>query len=291
MIMQMRLGRAWDRLTARTRVHLAKPSPHQPNLAEDVVVSLTTYPARVATVHRTLISLLMQKHIARIILYLATDDFPQGTQNLPKRLIDLVESFPDLVLLRWVNHNTRSYKKLLPTLSEYGECTIVTADDDVLYDATWLSLLIRASKDNPGVVIGTRGNEMLSDASGHIRPYSSWPEAAANTPSFSTFLTGRGGILYPPGSLAPPVADVRLALQLAPTADDVWFKAATIRAGFPAMRVPIRRDYPSSGASQEDGLFKVNVDNRANDAAIKAVFDHFRLTVPREAYVEATDEN
>ena len=291
MIVHKRLGRAWDRLAARTRVHLAKPSPHPPNLDEDVVISLTTYPARIATVHRTVISLLMQRHIAKIVLYLATDDFPQGTQNLPKRLTHLVESFPNLVLLRWVNQNTRSYKKLLPALAEYGERTFVTVDADVLYHATWLSRLLQASRDNPGVVIGTRGNEMISDASGHIRPYSSWPEAAANTPSFATFLTGRGGILYPSGSLAPPVADVGLALQLAPTADDVWFKAATIRAGFPSMRVPIRRDYPSSGASQEDGLFKVNVNNRANDAAIKAVFDHFRLTVPRDAYLESTDEN
>lgn len=280
MNLHMRMAHFVDRVVGRARVAIFRPEKLKSVIRADVVVTLTTYPARIGTVHRTLISLVAQDLPAPVILYLAREDFPSGAAALPKRLVALLHSLPSRLELRWVDRNTRSYKKLLPALTEFGGGTIATADDDVIYSPSWLSTLVDAANRHPGVVVGTRGTRMVRTPGGVLQPYASWPEAPAWVASNDTFLTGRGGILYPAGSLSPPVDDIDLALQLAPTADDVWFKAATIRAGFPSLRVPIRRDYPASGASQQHGLFRVNVEQKENDLAIANVFSHFDLRSP-----------
>ncbi|MGZ6792725.1 MAG: hypothetical protein ACXVFV_07210, partial [Mycobacteriales bacterium] len=110
-----------------------------------------------------------------------------------------------------------------------------------------------------------------------VAPYSTWPHATTSTPGGRTFLTGVGGILYPPGSLDPRVADVGSAMRLCPTADDVWFKAMSllngrgcrvVRDGFLEL-APTARRGPS--------LLSVNVGEGRNDQQISAVAAHFGL--------------
>jgi len=283
----LRLLRAWDRASSRVRVGISSLSPFNQPLRTDTIVSLTTYPARIGTVHRTLISLLAQKNPAPVHLYLSQRNFPDRGENITPQIRALVGAASDRLFVHWVTEDHRSYKKLIPAVTEFAGKVIVTADDDVIYKADWLETLAGAHRRTPHAVVGTRGNSMVFTDQGVLLPYSSWPEAPANEPSFRTFLTGRGGILYPPGSLAEPVTDLSLAARLAPTADDVWFKAASLRAGFPSLRVPIPRDYPASGATQNEGLFRTNVDESENDRAIARVFAHFEIQ--GTAIVEMTD--
>ncbi len=273
----LRLLRAWDRASSRAWVGISSLSPFDQPLRTDTIVSLTTYPARLSTVHRTLISLMAQKQPAPVHLYLSQQNFPDRDENMTRQIRTLVRTAPGRLFVHWVEDDHRSYKKLIPAMTEFAGKIIVTADDDVIYKADWLETLVGAHRTTPHTVVGTRGNSMMFTNRGVLLPYSSWPEAPANEPSFQTFLTGRGGILYPPGSLAEPVTDLSLATTLAPTADDVWFKAASLRAGFPSLRVSIARDYPASGAAQNEGLFRTNVDESENDRAISRVFEHFKM--------------
>lgn len=57
--------------------------------ADDLIVSVTSYPARIKTVHKTIESLLAQTLQPRkIILYLANNQFPH--QTLPNNLTQLI---------------------------------------------------------------------------------------------------------------------------------------------------------------------------------------------------------
>ena len=212
-------------------------------------------------------------------VYLSRDEFPMGDASLPPRLQQLVSQISSLYV-HYVSGNIRSYKKLVYALSDFPDATIVTADDDVLYPRHWLEMLVDGNRRFPESVVGTRGTTMVIESGTALAPYETWPEAVPSRPSRSTFLTGRGGILYPPKSLDVRIAtDMDLAMLLAPRADDVWFKAAALAAGTLAFRVPSTREYPSSGASQAMALFKTNVYLSENDDALRTVFNHFDLSI------------
>ena len=56
----------------------------------EIIVSLTSYPARITTVHMTIMTLLNQKvKPDKVILWLAKEQFPKGMASLPKKLIAL----------------------------------------------------------------------------------------------------------------------------------------------------------------------------------------------------------
>ena len=103
-----------------------------PNLTnKKIIVSLTSYPARIDVVNTTIESILNQSLKAnRIILWLAPEQFPNKEKDLPDKLIKLKKYG---LIIDWY-HDIGSYKKLIPTLKLYPNDIIVTADDDVLYN-------------------------------------------------------------------------------------------------------------------------------------------------------------
>jgi hypothetical protein len=238
----------------------------------DVVVSLTTYPARLGTVWLTLASLLRQDVRPRaVVLTLSAEEFPD--RIVPARL----EAMSDAGLrVRFDPGNRRSYKKLLPALAEEGDAIIVTADDDVLYPRWWLARLLAAHAAEPRSVVAYRALAMRT-AGAHLAPYGTWSRADPGTDPALTLPTGRDGVLYPPGCLHPSVADYATASRLCPTADDVWFKAMALANGTGARALHHPRQFPSSRADQSAALYRVNADESANDGQLRAVFDEFDL--------------
>ncbi len=210
-----------------------------------VKVSLTSYPARLSYARLPIYSLLRQSvRPAEVVLAVSEHEFPD------RKLPDWVHQTPGLRVLWTAGEPTRSYQKLVPALLEDPEATIVTADDDMLYPRHWLRGLLRAAAADPQRIIGYRGLEVaLRD--GRPLPYPQWPQAREATAPPRLHLTGVGGILYPPGALAPEVADLGLALELCPTNDDVWFHAMTLLRGT-RTRMVYRRfiEFPQYRGSQ-----------------------------------------
>jgi hypothetical protein len=242
--------------------------------SEDVIISLTTYPARLGSVHVTIESLLRQStRPAQIILALSSRQI--SPHDLPRPLTRQVRRGLTIV---WTRDDIRSYKKLLPAMELWPEVPIVTADDDVLYSAHWLTGLLQAHKQTPNLVIGHRASEMCI-RSGEIHPYRTWPPVNSQTSPMRTFLTGMGGILYPVGALHPSVFDYKLAERLAPHADDIWFKAMALLRGTGARYAGKERPQfiPSWRASQKYALYHENLGSDRNDQQLRAVFSHFNL--------------
>ncbi len=263
------------RAGARVRPSLQRRVPR-------VVVSVTTHPDRIETFRLPLLSLLNQTVQAdRVIVSLLEHEF--AGRDLPAWIKDLVER--DRLTILWTNRDLRSYAKLIPTLAAYPDATIVTADDDVLYPASWLSGLLRAASERPGAVVGYRARPALKGTDGRLRPYVEWtPESLryldlGRITAADVMLTGVGGILYPPRALPELALDADLARALCPTADDVWFWALELYAGAPlALIPPGYLDFAAATGSQHRGrLMSHNVDAGANDIQIAAVLDHFRL--------------
>ena len=194
-----------------------------------LIVSLTSYPPRIPTLHYTLHSLLMQTFKPnKVILWLSTLEFPNKEQDLQQSVLSFV---PYGLEIAWCEDNIKSYKKLIPTLKAYPDAVIVTADDDVIYPQDWLEKLCRAYIQNPKFIHCHRAHKISFDASGALLPYAQWQSAISHqetSPSFLNFFTGVGGVLYPPRCFHTDVLDEYKFLKFLSHQDDIWFWAMVV---------------------------------------------------------------
>lgn len=185
-----------------------------------LIVSLTSYGKRVKTVHHVIASLLNQSiENYRIILWLSEEEFPGKLSDLPSELVKLVGSSFEV---KWTN-DIKSYKKIIPTLTRYPDATIVTADDDILYEVDWLESLYVEHIRYPEHIVAHRVHRINLDENGQILPYHNWEKRTEkHSASYLNFFTGAGGVLYPPRSLYKDVVNEDKFMSLSPNADDIW---------------------------------------------------------------------
>ena len=185
-----------------------------------LVISLTSFPARIATTWATIETLMRQTLTPdAIVLVLSLEEFP--TKRLPRSLRSLERRG---VRVLWVPSDIGSFKKLVPARESFPNATIVTVDDDFLYEPRMLQRLVEESHARPGWIIGHRGWNPVVAEDGYA-PYDTWTKAGGpDTDPSEVLLTHGGGTLYPPRT--PPdqlLLDMRLAMELSPLSDDIWF--------------------------------------------------------------------
>ena len=219
----------------------------------DIIVSLTSYPARIGTVNQTIESLLNQSlEPDKLILWLAPEQFPSKEVDLPQELLDLQDRG---LTIDWY-HDIGSYKKLIPTLKKYPDAIIVTADDDNIYERDWLKKLVEGYQQFPHDIQCHRVTKFFYENGWRsIKGGHDYYEKG----SFLNEIVGLGGVLYPPHCFYKDILDEKLFMQLAPTNDDQWF---WIQAALNGVRVRVV-DQPIIKANyipgtQENGLAKIN---------------------------------
>ena len=103
--------------------------------ASNVVISLTSMPARLSKLHNCIRSLLAQRYRAeKVLLYLARDECRDV--DVPDKLKQLQGAGLEI---RYVDINVRSLNKIYHALADFPDKTIVTCDDDKLYPPGWQS--------------------------------------------------------------------------------------------------------------------------------------------------------
>lgn len=240
-----------------------------------IVISLTSYPARINTLAATISTLLSQTiKPDQVILWLAESQFPQREQELPRVLLRLIKFG---LTIKWCD-DIRSYKKLIPTLNEYPNTIIVTADDDVYYHPDWLKTLYDSYLEKPYAVHAhCVRNVYLSPSKDVFAPYSSWKhDNTMGRARFSALQIGVGGVLYPPHCFHSDILDETLFTRLAPNADDLWFWAMAILAETPIIRVKnAMMPAVNYRANTTQSLCKQNLEGGANDLQLKNLAIHY----------------
>ena len=246
-----------------------------------LIVSLTSYPARMVGLKYALYSLLNQNlKPNEIVLWLSYEEFSDKENSVS----DDILNFRKNGLLIKFCHDLKSYKKLIPSLREYMDCIIATADDDIYYEKNWLEKLYAAYLKEPQYIHCHRSHEILFDKNGKLKPYNSWKHGLnwnQVKPSFMNFFTGVGGVLYPPYSLHQNILDEELFLKLAPTADDIWFWAMAVLQGtkinivkeniLNMIELNLIRELVGEGCS----LQQTNVFQGKNDEQLENVLNKF----------------
>ncbi len=195
----------------------------------ELVVSLTSFPARIHLVQYAIYSLLKQSlKPNRLVLWLADFQFPGQERDLPEELLALK---PLGLEIRWCE-DIKSFKKLIPALREFPDAILVTADDDLYYPKNWLKSLYQSWLGDETCIHCGGMRKMTWDENGNVNPYGLWTwNPPDGSPAFKNTQLGGYGALYPPRSLHPDVGNAGLLARLSPTADDLWFWAMAVRGG------------------------------------------------------------
>ena len=118
-----------------------------------IIVSLTTFPQRINTVHKTIKTLLNQTlKPNKVILYLALSQFEKKEEELPNNLLKLKDYGLEI---KWCE-DIKSYKKLIPALEEFKDDIIITFDDDIYYPKDVVENLYNAHLAYPFAICSNR---------------------------------------------------------------------------------------------------------------------------------------
>lgn len=247
---------------------------------QQIIVSLTSFPAAIPYAAQAVQSILNGSVLPdKVILYLTFSQF--GESGIPQELQKLANDNSRFEI-RDYPRDIRSYRKLIPALSDFPDAIIVTIDDDVTYHKNMLRDLLRLHEQMPQAVLAHRAKRMKPD-----EPYRKWKKyrwyhfllKKIHT-SFKNIQTGVGGVLYPPHSLKKEMMNVELFTELAPTTDDIWFWAAGVANDIPVIPVPFGHNKPKGlGKPRKLSLktvnFKSGIDR--NSAALKNIFEKYPL--------------
>lgn len=260
------IGGAAARLVERRWASRASDTGRPHGLKGELIVSLTSYPARFHALPLTIKCLLNQTMRAdRVILWLAEQDIAQVSPEMRSLEKDGLE-------IR-VCADQRQYNKIIPTLRLAPDAFVITADDDTYYWPQWVEGLVRAYDPKAFEILCHRADRIRLDSAGTPFPYSRWQIGmGARRDSDLVFPTGVGGVLYRPGILHEDVLNSDTFLTVCPTTDDIWLYFMAGRNGATYRKVGRRRALINWPGTQGRSLWAYNKPARGgNDQQFAAM--------------------
>ena len=243
----------------------------------NVVVSLTTFPFRVTSLHLVIKSLLKQDFLpGKIFLCLSEQEFPEKLDSLPAKLKELI---PYGLEIDFIPGNIRSHKKYFAAFKKFSDKIVITVDDDLVYQRDTLSCLMKLHKLFPTAVCANRVREILIKNRAFFS-YSKWgrPVPAQDTESGMYVAIGYTGVLYPPHVYDDSIFDHETFLRLAPLADDLWLKAIQIKNGVKVATGSGLFIHPVTITNtQKITLRRYNDGQKKNDVQWNQLDQHFGL--------------
>lgn len=241
----------------------------------EVIVSLTTFPARMKTLPIVLESLFRQTvKPDKIILWLA------DTQFSDKNKVNLkLHKFITLGLNVEYCEDLRSHKKYYYSMKNNPDAIVITVDDDIIYPEDMIEELLKTYLNYPNKIICNRAH-LMKKRDGQLLPYNSWTYRAKGYSGVNIMFcpTGCAGILYPPHSLSEYVFDKEVLKKICFFADDIWLKCMGYLNGTEV--VLTGKDNPEVidviGANKM-GLAKLNVEEDFNTKQLKEVSKYYRI--------------
>lgn len=263
----------WDCLAENIYIKLAKLPicgvNKKESRTEKLIISLTTFPARINQCYYAIKSLMLQDCRAdKIILWLAESQFPGRV--LPQKFQSLIDAG---LTIRYCEDDYRSHKKYYYALQEQKKNELViTFDDDIIYESDAISKLVQYHKMFPECIVCNRGFQMIVK-DGAITPYSKWKlcsDAGVNNPSYDVMPSTGAGCLYPYGIMPKSTFDISKAKEVAFSADDLWMRFNSLEKGVKVVKT--RKEIATLCnvyGSQKESLATLNDIKRENDRVIE----------------------
>lgn len=235
--------------------------------SSNIIVSLTSFPARIDKVWITIETLLEQTVLPKkIILWLAEEQF-NDNKLIPESLMRLKERGLEIRFCK----DLRAHKKYYYSMKEFPESIIITVDDDIIYPNDLIENLYNVHKKFPKEICCNWSHQIVFDENRNLKKYDDWHDGDGIliNPRLDTIPIGYAGVLYPPQCLDNNVFNIEDILELVPLADDIWLKAMSLKNNTKVVRTK-QKQVPFFGVigTQKFGLFKINCAKNQNDKQI-----------------------
>ncbi|MDD2362780.1 MAG: glycosyltransferase [Oscillospiraceae bacterium] len=244
-----------------------------------VIVSLTTFPARIKIVS-VCIETIMRQTVKpnRIILWLAQEQFSEK-DKLPKHLCHLQKRGLEIKYC----DNLRSHKKYYYAMKENPDDIIITMDDDVYYPNYTIERLVKAHNKHSNCICSNIA-KYFSWGINNIKPYNEWMavKRKEELKSEEIIPIGVGGVLYPPNTLSPIVFNRKEILNLCLHTDDLWLKTMSY---INDTEIVFTGKFPTLiciGNSQQESLAKINCGENRNDIEWKNILYKYYNYKPKK---------
>lgn len=246
-----------------------------------IIVSLTSFPARINKLWITIATLLNQTYEdVHIVLWLSREQFPNETDSLPQSLVRLISMGVDI---RFVDDDLRPHKKYFYAFKEWPDHCVITVDDDIIYNLNLVESLVKMHEKYPDCVICNRGINIEKKA------YVSWKhtdERQAGVPSHIIMPTGIGGVLYPPGCYDNKhIFDIDVIKRTCLNGDDLWLNFMTRSKGTKVVLTGFKTGLVTLLTSQSSALCNNNVGQNKNDVQIAAINEWAKKTLSYDFYI------
>ena len=200
--------------------YLAKSHIKKRISGKGIIISFTSFPARINNVWQVVECMLRQTYRpSKIILWLSKEQFP-NTDDIPNSL-RVREG--ELFEIRMVEGDIRSHKKYYYAAKEYPDSFIFLIDDDIYYPSDLLEKAWTAHLKYPDAIISNYAYRIrLSDIGGLPLSYTEWDRIYESTIGYNIFFGSGGGTLFQPATLYKDLTNLELSMRLTPQADDIW---------------------------------------------------------------------
>lgn len=244
-------------------LNIAQPREHK------IILSLTSFPARIHEVPTTILALLQQTMKPdRIILWLTNEEFPGGEAGLPRRLLRLKKYGLEIMF----GENLRAHTKYFNTMKLFPDDLVITVDDDIHYPLDLVEVLYQSYLRHPNAVSAMRAHLITYDEDGELLPYDSWKyqyRDIVDVPMMGLFATGVGGVLYPPHCMHKELYNLDKLKSLAFMNDDIWLKFMQVMNRTPVVLATDSTKLEFVGNTQDVGLCYTNVRDGGNDEILE----------------------
>lgn len=253
-----------------------------------IIVSFTSYPPRIKSVHRVVESLYRQTVKAdEIILYLSLDEFPKVEAELPEKLRRMIGQGG--FRIAWVCGNLKSHKKYYYALQEFQDAVVITVDDDKIYAETMIFDLMESYKRFPDSV-SARIARIILKRPETLEQYVKWEkeekiEECKDVPRMDLCAIGAGGVCYSPRLVNENWFHKETIMKVAGDYDDLWLKYSEIISNIPVVYTkPSQKDITIDD-SQICRLSANNLYGSGNDKCISKI-----LVLLKERYADCYEK-
>jgi len=231
--------------------------------SEEVIFTLTSYPARFATTWLAIESLLRQtERPDRVNLNLFEGEFPGRV--LPRFIRQQMTRGLEI---NWYPENLKVYLKLRPTILKYPNAHYVTSDDDIVYPQSCFADLYSQYLIDP-LMVYARDVRLPKIHQGVIYPVNDWNFSGyqhfskENPPSLLSIPESVSMTLLPNKSINREIFfNDRLSKLTAPTDDDLWIYASIAGNGFKVKKVAVTKARVNIDGAEVVALYYVNSAN------------------------------
>jgi hypothetical protein len=241
---------------------------------KEIVISLTSFPGRIADVWIVIECLLRQTYKAdKIILWIDKERF--NLEELPSSLKNQMKRGLEIRLVE----DLRSHTKYYYALKEYNNSFVITVDDDCYYPENLIENLMKIHREYPSSIAANRIHNIQFEDN-HILPYKKWSHnfSPKNTVNGAYLLTGVSGVLYPPNLFDAAFFDASVFMEKCKFADDMWLTVNAFRLNVAvASNATFNKDMIAVSKTAQVRLLNYNSKGNGNDSQLRAVLDHFKM--------------